>query len=194
MNWKKSIFAIGLLFALVLTACGPTTVVTETVTEVPVDEDMDEPTPMVTEDEMAEETEEDMAQETEEPAGEPSVLASDSGLGPILVGPDGLTLYMFVNDGPGESACYDSCANNWPPLLVEGEPIAGDGLDQGLLGTTERNDGTLQITYNGMPLYYYVQDSAAGDTAGQGVGGAWYVVNPAGEAVTAAAGEDLPDY
>jgi predicted lipoprotein with Yx(FWY)xxD motif len=51
----------------------------------------------------------------------------------------------------------------------------------------------MQVTYNGLPLYYYVQDSAAGDANGQGVGGAWYVVNPAGEAVTAA-GEDLPDY
>jgi predicted lipoprotein with Yx(FWY)xxD motif len=196
MNWKKFVFGISMLLVLVVAACSPSVPAETDMTEAPTDESMDEPTPMMTEEEMAAETEEEMAAETEEPmpAGDPAIMVAETGLGPTLVGPDGMTLYMFVNDGPGESACYDSCATTWPPLLVEGEPVAGEGTDPALLGTTERNDGSLQLTYNGMPLYYYAQDSAAGDTNGQGVGGAWYIVNPAGETVTAAAGEDLPDY
>jgi predicted lipoprotein with Yx(FWY)xxD motif len=193
MNWSKSLIGLSMLFLLILAACGPAAVATEVVTEAPADADADEPAPVVTEEDAQDE---DMDEPTEEPMAEadPTVIVASSGLGDVLVDPEGMTLYMFVNDGPDESACYDSCAANWPPLLVEGEPVAGEGLDSSLLGTTERLDGTLQVTYNGMPLYYYVQDSAAGDTTGQGVGGAWYVVNPAGEAVTAAAGEDLPDY
>jgi predicted lipoprotein with Yx(FWY)xxD motif len=192
MNWNKSLLGLSLLFSIILAACGPTTVATEVVTEAPDGAEVEEPTSMVTEEDMQDEA---MAEETEEAMAEadPTVIVTTSSLGDVLVDPEGMTLYMFVNDGPGESACYESCATNWPPLLVEGEPVAGHGLDQSLLGTTERLDGTLQVTYNGMPLYYYVQDSAAGDTTGQGVGGAWYVVNPDGEAVTAV-GEDLPDY
>jgi predicted lipoprotein with Yx(FWY)xxD motif len=161
-----------------------------------MDEPMDEPTPMMTEEEMPAETEEDMADDDEAPmpVGGTSVQVAETGLGPIMVGPEGMTLYMFANDGPGESACYDSCATTWPPFLVEDGAVAGEGVDPSLLGTTERTNGDLQLTYNGMPLYYYAPDSAPGDTNGQGIGGVWYVVNPAGEAVTAAPGEDLPDY
>jgi predicted lipoprotein with Yx(FWY)xxD motif len=195
MRLKNSLLGISMLLVLVAAACSPSVTVESGATEAPSDETMDEPTMVMTED-MPAETEEDMAAETEEsmPVGDPSVMVAETGLGPILVGPDGMTLYMFVNDGPGESACYESCANAWPPLLVEGEPVAGEGIDPALLGTTERTDGSLQLTYNGMPLYAYAQDSAPGDTNGQGANGAWYVVNPAGEAVTAAPGEELPDY
>jgi predicted lipoprotein with Yx(FWY)xxD motif len=195
MKSNKTLLAMSVLLALLFAACSPSTPTEAGVAEAPTDESMDEPTPMMTED-MPAETEEDMAAETEEamPAGEPSVMVAESGLGSILVDPEGMTLYMFANDGPGESACTGSCATTWPPLLVDGEPVAGEGIDASLLGTTERSDGSLQLTYNGMPLYFYSQDSAAGDTNGQGVGGVWYVVNPAGEAVTAAAGDDLPDY
>ena len=51
------------------------------------------------------------------------------------------------------------------------------------LGTTTRTDGTVQVTYNGWPLYYYVKDKAPGDVTGQDVGGVWYVVSAAGEQV-----------
>jgi len=51
------------------------------------------------------------------------------------------------------------------------------------LGTTQRKDGKLQATYNGMPLYYYVKDIKAGDTKGQGVGGVWFLVSPYGSAI-----------
>ena len=104
-------------------------------------------------------------------------------LGEFLVDADGMTLYLFTNDSEGTSNCYDGCAASWPPLLTDGEPEAGDGVDTSLLGTTERTDGTTQVTYNGLPLYFFASDQSAGDTSGQGVGGVWYVVSPGGEAV-----------
>lgn len=110
-----------------------------------------------------------------------AIEVADSELGQILVGPDGMTLYVFLADEESESTCYDACAASWPPL--EGEMEAGAGVDQSLLGSTERTDGTTQATYNGMPLYYYASDSEPGDVTGQGVGDNWFVVDPAGEVV-----------
>jgi predicted lipoprotein with Yx(FWY)xxD motif len=100
-------------------------------------------------------------------------------LGSVLVGPNGMTLYMFTNDTDGESACYEQCAANWPPLTVESADAIVPGVNLvGELGTTERTDGTLQVTYNGMPLYYWAKDAAVGDTTGEGVGDVWYTVSP----------------
>ncbi len=105
-------------------------------------------------------------------------VRDDSPFGPILTDAEGRTLYMFTRDAPGVSNCYEQCATNWPPLMTSGAPAAPDGLD-GMLGTTTRKDGTVQVTYNQMPLYYWFRDSAPGDTNGQNVGGVWFVVNPA---------------
>lgn len=98
-------------------------------------------------------------------------------LGTILTGANGMTLYMFTKDTPGVSNCYDQCAVNWPPLLVGFTPTAVDGV-KGKLGTTTRKDGSMQVTYNDMPLYYWIKDAKVGDTTGQNVGGVWFVVNP----------------
>lgn len=103
-------------------------------------------------------------------------------LGTIVVDGEGMTLYVFDNDTGGESTCYEGCAQTWPPLV--GEAAAGDGIDASLLGTTERTDGSMQVTYDGNPLYFYAPDSAPGDTAGQGVGGVWWVVAPDGTKIT----------
>jgi predicted lipoprotein with Yx(FWY)xxD motif len=104
---------------------------------------------------------------------------TDDALGNILVGPTGMTLYMFTNDQPGVSNCYDQCAENWPPLLVDSADAAVAGVNLvGELGTTERTDGTLQVTYNGWPLYYWHDDVARGDTTGEGVGDVWFTVAP----------------
>ena len=106
-------------------------------------------------------------------------LGNSEELGNFLVGPEGLTLYRFNPDEPGKSNCYDQCAANWPPLLVEeGQVPTGNAGVVGQLGTTERDDGTIQVTYQGMPLYYWVKDEAPGDTTGQGVNDVWYVVPP----------------
>ena len=70
---------------------------------------------------------------------------------------------------------------------MSGKPKAGSGVNASMLGTTPRSDGKPQVTYNGHPLYLFADDSSAGDTNGQGVdafGALWYVVSPAGDAIT----------
>jgi predicted lipoprotein with Yx(FWY)xxD motif len=68
-------------------------------------------------------------------------------------------------------------------VVVEGEPQAGDGLDAAKVGTITRDDGTVQVTYNGHPLYVFAADTAPGQTNGQGSGGVWFLVDAAGEAI-----------
>ncbi|RME44433.1 MAG: hypothetical protein D6791_13180 [Chloroflexi bacterium] len=111
------------------------------------------------------------------------MLGSTDELGEFLVDADGMTLYAFLKDEPGKSNCYGACADNWPPLLVEGEPVAGEGVNADLLGTTTRDDGSVQVTYNDWPLYRFAGDSAPGDTNGQDVKEIWYVVGPDGELI-----------
>jgi predicted lipoprotein with Yx(FWY)xxD motif len=98
-------------------------------------------------------------------------------LGSILTDTAGKTLYLYTNDAPGISNCYDQCAVNWPPLLTQTDVASPAGLP-GVLGQTPRTDGGTQVTYNGMPLYYWNKDQKPGDTTGQNVGGVWFVVNP----------------
>lgn len=119
-----------------------------------------------------------------EPAADPVVQVEGSDLGQILVDADGRTLYLFLPDDQGsESTCYDDCEANWPPLAAEGELTGGDGVDGSLLGTTEREDGSTQVTYDGWPLYLFAGDETADDVNGQGVGDVWYVVAPSGEPI-----------
>jgi predicted lipoprotein with Yx(FWY)xxD motif len=109
-------------------------------------------------------------------------VSRNQDLGQFLVDSKGMTLYMFTNDTEGVSNCADECAVNWPPLTVANADLIGAGAGAtGELGTIERADGTLQVTYNGMPLYYWKDDAAPGDTTGQGVGDVWFVVPPASE-------------
>ena len=110
--------------------------------------------------------------------------------GVVLTDAEGMTLYLFTKDEGGESVCYGDCAEAWPPLVVDGSPNVPDGLP-GEFDTTERNDGSMQVRYNGMPLYYFVSDEAPGDATGQGVNDVWFVVNPTcdGAARTTTEGE-----
>jgi predicted lipoprotein with Yx(FWY)xxD motif len=89
---------------------------------------------------------------------------------------------VFDNDTDGTSACYDQCAENWPAFT--GTADASGDVDASLIGTTTRDDGTTQVTYNGQPLYYFAADQAPGDTNGQGVGDVWWVVGPDGAKIT----------
>ena len=116
----------------------------------------------------------------------PGLQLSDSDLGSILVDAKGRTLYLFMPDGQGDSTCYDQCEKNWPPL--EKVAAVGEGLDESLLGTTTRKDGSTQATYDDWPLYYFAADVAPGDTKGQGISNVWYVVDANGKAVGAASG------
>jgi predicted lipoprotein with Yx(FWY)xxD motif len=98
-------------------------------------------------------------------------------LGQILVDSNGMTLYVNKNDSATTSACTDACAQNWPPLVSTSDQETT--LDQGVsgqLGQLARADGTIQVTFNGMPLYYYKGDHNPGEASGQGIGGMWSVV------------------
>ena len=122
-------------------------------------------------------------------AGGATIDIRTSKLGSILVDGSGRTLYLFEKDKGTTSSCYSACAAGWPPYTTAGAPHAGQGASASLLGTTTRTDGKTEVTYHGHPLYYYVGDSKAGDTNGQGVeafGAEWYVVGPAGSKVEGA--------
>jgi predicted lipoprotein with Yx(FWY)xxD motif len=110
-------------------------------------------------------------------------VATNDKLGKFLADDKGMTLYMFTKDTKDTSNCYDKCAQAWPPLLQGATPTVKDGVDASLLGTTTRKDGSIQVTYAGMPLYYYFKDKAAGDVTGQKNNDVWYVVAPDGTVI-----------
>jgi predicted lipoprotein with Yx(FWY)xxD motif len=113
------------------------------------------------------------------------VTLHGSDYGRILADGRGRALYLFTHDD-GESRCYGECARAWPPLITRGAPRAGDRVKRKLLGTVRRKDGKKQVTYNGHPLYYYVDDDEPGEVLCQAVleyGGYWYVVKRSGEPV-----------
>jgi predicted lipoprotein with Yx(FWY)xxD motif len=121
----------------------------------------------------------------EEAAGAGTAIkAGDSQYGQVLFDGDDQAVYYFDKETSSKSECYGACAEAWPPVLTEGEPSAGNGVQGGMLGTTKRDDGSTQVTYNGRPLYYY--DEPAGQVSCHNVdefGGLWLAVQPNGEAV-----------
>jgi predicted lipoprotein with Yx(FWY)xxD motif len=96
-------------------------------------------------------------------------------------------LYLFAADHGAKSTCYDVCASAWPPLLTKGAPRVPAGLGAGLIGTTKRKDGSMQVTYGGHPLYYYSGDKGSGIACQHANmhGGFWFVVSADGRANTA---------
>lgn len=102
-----------------------------------------------------------------------------SALGDYLVSYDGMTLYAFANDKPGVDTCTGNCAKTWPAFTVgSADRLAATANAKGKLATITLDDGSLQVTYNGQPLYFFKSDTAPGDTKGQGVGNVWAVVKP----------------
>lgn len=178
------LLAMTAVLALVAAACG------EEVDDAPVaDEPADEAADDPAEDEAAEPEEDDAAPE-DDAAAAATVALGSSDLGDHLVDGDGMTLYLFTQDPAGESVCTDDCADAWPPLTVDGEVAAGDGVDAALLATITRDDGSEQVTYADQPLYYFAADASPGDVEGQGVNDVWWVVAADGAAIQAAAGGD----
>jgi predicted lipoprotein with Yx(FWY)xxD motif len=197
MKYKTLLGAVCGL-ALVLAACAPATATeapatlepTTAVTEPPVTE-----SPVATEPPVATDT--SAATDTPSVAetatvgvpvtGEATVNVADVGTyGSALVNGDGMPLYVFSLDTGGTSACTDDCAAEWIPLASQGTPAAGEGVDATLLGTITRDDGTMQVTYNGHPLYTFVEDTAPGDATGQGkddFDGIWNLVSPTGDPI-----------
>ncbi len=102
--------------------------------------------------------------------------------GRLLATASGRTLYHYSLDKHGSVSCTGTCAKAWPPLLVKAgaKPTAGPGVDPAKLGTVKRPDGTMQVRYAGFPLYRFSGDTKAGSATGQGAGGKWFAVTPAG--------------
>ena len=116
--------------------------------------------------------------------------ATVSGVGKVLVDGNGMTLYTLGTESSGTIKCTGSCAQSWPPVLLTGgatAATAGSGVDASKLGTIDRPDGGTQVTYNGMPLYLWVGDTAPGQATGQGVAG-FSVATAAGAAAASASG------
>jgi len=108
-------------------------------------------------------------------------IAHSSSVGSYLANKTGWTLYIYANDVQGSyiSACYDQCAVTSPPFYATSLSIPS-GLDRSSFIPFKRSDGTMQLSYNGYPLYYYTYDTAPGDMKGQNVGHVWYVIAPSG--------------
>ncbi|MBD0292671.1 MAG: hypothetical protein ICV70_03730 [Jiangellaceae bacterium] len=111
------------------------------------------------------------------------VAAANSEFGDILFDQARQAIYLFDKEESAVAECYDECAEDWPPVLTEGAPVAGAGLDAALLGTTTRTDGTTQVTYASHPLYYYAHEGPDQVLCHnvREFGGLWLVVTPSGE-------------
>jgi predicted lipoprotein with Yx(FWY)xxD motif len=128
-------------------------------------------------------TEQDAAATQDGSAKGTTVVLGESEFGEMLFDADNQAIYVFERDTSQESVCYGECAAAWPPVVSAGEPVAGRGVDVSLLGTTERRDGSLQVTYGGRPLYYYAHEEA-GEVRCHNIdlnGGFWWVVGADGE-------------
>lgn len=102
----------------------------------------------------------------------------------ILVNSAGMTIYLFVPDGASTTSTVpDGIKANWPAVVADGTPVAGDGIDASKMKVEPQPDGTQQLSYNGHLLYTFLSDTAPGDAKGQDLGDSWYVLSPAGEEI-----------
>lgn len=121
---------------------------------------------------------------TPAPVTEPSLaVTNNSTLGSILTANNGMTLYAYTLDKADTSNCTAFCQTVWQPLLTNGSPVLGAGVDASMVGTAKLSNGSMVVTYNHMPLYYFINDTAAGMTNGQGFDNVWFAVSPAGKMV-----------
>jgi predicted lipoprotein with Yx(FWY)xxD motif len=111
------------------------------------------------------------------------ITSATSDFGTVLWGPEQQVVYIWEKEPTRTATCYDDCAEVWPPVLTDGKPVAAGDVDPAKLGTTTRQDGSTQVTYNDHPLYYYAHEGP-GEVKCHDVathGGLWWVVTPAGE-------------
>ncbi len=114
-----------------------------------------------------------------------TITSATSEFGEILWGPNRQVVYIWEQEPTDEAECYGECAAAWPPVLTTGKPVAAGRVKDALLGTTTRRDGSIQVTYNGHPLYYYAHEGP-GEVECHNIsthGGLWWVIMPAGERV-----------
>lgn len=122
-------------------------------------------------------------------AAGPDLKVADSSAGRIVVDGKGMSVYYYTKDvkDSGTSTCTGGCITAWPPVLAAADKPTVDGVT-GTVGTIATPEGKKQLTVNGMPVYYYAKDAAAGDIRGQGVGSVWYLVAPSGDMITGTSG------
>jgi predicted lipoprotein with Yx(FWY)xxD motif len=113
-----------------------------------------------------------------------------AGLGTVLVDSSGMTVYLFTEDEGTTSVCYGGCEAAWPPVVASGKPSAGEGAMSSALGTTKRKDGTLQVTYEGHPLYGYADDKSPGEANGNEADGTWFALDESGAPIKGTASDD----
>ncbi len=129
-------------------------------------------------------------------SGSAMVITTKTGsAGTYLTDGSGRTVYLWVKDPSGKSVCSGACEGAWPPVTTTGSPTASGSAVSSDLGTLTRSDGSTQVTYDGHALYYYVGDSSAGMTAGQGsngFGAKWWLVAPSGSSITGSGAGSAP--
>lgn len=104
--------------------------------------------------------------------------------GKVVVDGNGRTVYVFDKDTSGKSNCEGDCLAKWPVVAAgDGTPQL-EGIDASLVSTVTRSDGSKQLAMNGLPLYLFASDAAAGDAKGQAVGGVWWLVGADGKKIT----------
>jgi predicted lipoprotein with Yx(FWY)xxD motif len=115
-------------------------------------------------------------------AARQEVSTVHTSLGRVLSNPSGRVFYLFEKDAKNVSHCNMTCQVYWPPVTSAGAPTAGSGVSASHLGRTKSG----QVTYYGHPLYYFVGDTKAKQTNGEGSnesGAKWYVVSTKGKAI-----------
>jgi predicted lipoprotein with Yx(FWY)xxD motif len=176
---KRLLATLTLVVALTLAACGDSD-----------DDAAPEPTqPTKTSQTKEPPDAEAPAKKDKEPKPNPSgtkIAVGESQFGPILFDDSDQVVYLFDKETSSKPECYGDCAAEWPPVLTKGEPVAGDGAKQGLLGSTKRDDGSTQVTYAGQPLYYYAHEGPGAVLCHNvtGFGGLWLVLDGAGDALS----------
>lgn len=180
MKLRSRFVPLALAGALALSACA-TPEDDADVSAGGVDTESTETEAPEVEDEPTEATDTETAEDDTAAAGSVELAVESGDLGDHLVDAEGNTLYVSTNDEDGVSNCGPECARIWQP--VEGEATVSGDLDESLLGTAERTDDVVQVTYDGAPLYRFISDQA-GDTRGHGVNGTWFVAGPDGQPIT----------
>lgn len=130
----------------------------------------------------ARQTEKNSEAKKEDIATRTTITTGDSEFGTMLFDSKRQAIYIWELEESTKAECYGDCAEAWPPVLTNGPPIASGSVKSELLSTTERTDGTTQVTYNGHPLYYYANEEA-GEVKCHNItthGGLWWVIQPSG--------------
>ena len=110
-----------------------------------------------------------------DPTPPPLKSATITGIGVVLTAPNGMTLYVYLNDRePGRSVCTGACEANWPPF----RPAADAPTPQDPLAWITRLDKSKQYAYKGKPLYYCKTDKKPGDVTGHKFRDFWLAAQP----------------